>query len=404
MTQRRVWTIFRRNTPALFGLILFCLFCLMAILAPILSPDRSVNASRQISEAIRVKPGTNAYFLVINKYPESAQNNFKNLFIGEELNQKWFRIKNESSYYFKQDTIEMEMAEGDFRNLLLPVILFHPNENEPFNQVCMKNYSKPYCLIGDHCIWTDKGIAKQVSLTEMKTEFQSNNLISFTWWMGSDAFGRDVYSRMLKGSRVSIGVGMAALFISLLVGIPLGIIAGYFGGITDKLIQGLISVIWSLPSLLLAMVLSFVLGKGFWQVFLAVGLTLWVDVARMVRGSVLGLKESLFIEAAKTLGYSTPRILWVHILPNLAGPVILVSASCFATAILIESGLSFLGIGIQAPMPSWGNLLQEGYTQIVLSGGQWLAIYPSLAIVCLVVSLNLIGYGLRDALDPKEKV
>lgn len=403
MNYIRAWKIFKRNTPALIGLFLFCLFCLLALFAPLLSPDQSIHASRQVSEAIRVAPGTQGYFLLMNKKGKEEQSFLKTLFTGEELNQKWLKLKNESSFHFKQDTIEVELAEGEIRNILLPLILFHPDANEKFNQKCIQFYSKPYLLIGERCIWTEQGKAKTMALSEMKTELESNNLIAFTWWMGSDAFGRDVYSRMLKGSRISIGVGLAALLISLLVGIPLGIIAGYFGGITDKLIQGLISIIWSLPSLLLAMVLSFVLGKGFWQVFLAVGFTLWVDVARMVRGSVLGLKESLFIEAAKTLGYSTPRILWVHILPNLTGPVILVSASCFATAILIESGLSFLGIGIQAPMPSWGNLLQEGYTQIVLSGGQWLAIYPSLAIVCLVVSLNLIGYGLRDALDPKEK-
>jgi len=403
MNLSRVWKVFCRNTPALIGLVVFLLLCLLALFAPILSPDRTINASRQVSEAIRVPPGAKGKFLRVANAQALESSLLKRIFLGEELSHKWLLMDSNAAVNISIDTIQVQLVAGDSRTFLMPILLFHPDESEPFNQFCLEHFSKPYYLNKSKCIWQQEGKFRSVTLDDMATTIYSENVPSFTWWMGSDGYGRDVFSRMLKGSRVSIGVGLAALVLSLIVGIPLGILAGYFGGITDRFIQGFISIIWSLPSLLLAMVLSFVLGKGFWQVFLAVGLTLWVDVARMVRGSVLSIKESSFIEAAKALGYSTPRILWVHVLPNLAGPVILVSTSCFATAILIESGLSFLGIGIQAPMPSWGNMLQEGYTQIVLSGGQWLAIFPGLAIICIVVSLNLIGYGLRDALDPKEK-
>jgi ABC-type dipeptide/oligopeptide/nickel transport system permease subunit len=403
MNFSRVWKIFCRNTPALIGLVVFLLFCLLALSAPILSPDPTINASRQVSEAIRVPPGTEGKFLRLTNVQAVENSLPKRVFLGEELSDKWLLLDSHAPIIISTDTLQAQLITGDSRNFLIPILLYDPDESEPFNQFCLEHFSKPYYLNKSKCIWQEEGKFRSATLNDMVTTVNSENVVSFTWWMGSDGYGRDVLSRMLKGSRVSIGVGLAALLLSLIVGVPLGIVAGYFGGITDRFIQGFISIIWSLPSLLLAMVLSFVLGKGFWQVFLAVGLTLWVDVARMVRGSVLSIKESSFIEAAKALGFSTPRILWVHILPNLAGPVILVSTSCFATAILIESGLSFLGIGIQAPMPSWGNMLQEGYTQIVLSGGQWLAIFPGLAIICIVVSLNLIGYGLRDALDPKEK-
>lgn len=402
MTLLRVWNIFKQNRPALIGLGLFLFFILTTLLAQILSTDSSPYASVQIHDAVRVSPGTHAPFLKIRNRSESY-GLWESLFSGKPAEFQLLRLSDSTHLNIAQDSLWVNTFQNETRYFLMPVILYHPDPEEPFNAACLKQNGKPYLLHANSCIWTEQGKYCSQSLHQMEMDLHQTSFTQITWWMGTDALGRDVWSRLLKGGRVSIGVGLAAVGISLLIGLPLGIIAGYFGGWVDKLIQGFISIIWSLPSMLLAMVLSFVFGKGFWQVFLAIGFTLWVDVARMVRGSVLSLRESLFIEAAQTLGYSIPRILFFHLLPNLAGPVILVSASCFATAVLIESGLSFLGIGIQPPMPSWGNMLQEGYLQIVLSGGQWLAIFPGLAIVVLVVSLNLIGYGLRDALDPREK-
>lgn len=403
MRNSRGWQIFRRNTPALTGLILFLLLFILALLAPVLSTDTTLHASRQVPEAIRQPPFYSGRFLKgVDRSGETSW--WMRMLAGEETAGRWYRTMEDPEIVFHADTVWVSLWGGNRRFFLLPGLMLTPDAEASFTQACLQRFSRPWLSTAEYCIWQESGELHIRSWAELHQQLETEHLFSFTWWMGSDGLGRDVFSRMLKGSRVTIGVGIAALILSLLIGVPLGILAGYFGGWADRLIQGVISVIWSLPSLLLAMVLSFVLGKGFWQVFLAVGLTLWVDVARMVRGSVMGLKEAQFIEAGRALGYSTFRILGVHILPNLAGPVILVATSCFATAVLIESGLSFLGIGIQPPMPSWGNLLQEGHTQIVLSGGQWLAIFPSLAIVILVVSLNLIGYGLRDALDPKEKV
>jgi peptide/nickel transport system permease protein len=159
-------------------------------------------------------------------------------------------------------------------------------------------------------------------------------------------------------------------------------------------------VVWSIPTLLLVIAITFALGKGFWQIFVAVGLTMWVEVARVVRGQVISLREMEFIEAGKALGFNNMRIIGRHILPNVMGPVIVISAADFATAILTESGLSFLGIGLQPPMASWGRMIKEHYG-FIMGDGAYLAVLPGLAIMIMVLAFMLVGNGLRDALDTK---
>lgn len=219
--------------------------------------------------------------------------------------------------------------------------------------------------------------------------------------LGTDIYGRDFFSRLILGARVSLAVGLIAVFISLLIGIPMGALAGFYKGWVDKVIMWLINVIWSIPTLLLVIALTFVLGKGFWQVFVAVGLTMWVEVARVVRGQVLGIREKEFVEAARVLGYSNFRILFKHILPNAISPVIVISAANFASAILIESGLSFLGIGAQPPTPSWGGMIRDHYVYVIM-GKPFLALLPGLFIMISVLSFTALGNSLRDALDVKN--
>lgn len=219
--------------------------------------------------------------------------------------------------------------------------------------------------------------------------------------IGTDKYGRDLMSRMLIGIRVSLAIGFVAVFISLLIGISLGAIAGYFGGKVDAAIMWLINVTWSIPTLLLVIAITLALGKGFWQVFIAVGLTMWVEVARVVRGQVMGVKEMQYVTAARALGFTNWRIITRHILPNSLAPVIIISAANFAGAILIESGLSFLGIGAQPPTPSWGGIIKDHYAYIIL-GKPYLAIIPGLAIMSLVTAFMLMGNALRDVLDVKN--
>lgn len=234
------------------------------------------------------------------------------------------------------------------------------------------------------------------------TEQQIHKLISEkTYYLGTDNQGRDFLSRLILGSRVSLAIGFIAVSISLLIGITLGSIAGYFGGWIDSFILWIINIVWSIPTLLLVIAITLAIGKGFWQVFIAVGLTMWVEVARVVRGHVISIKEQQYITAARALGYSNFRIIRKHILPNCMAPIIVISAANFASAILVESGLSFLGLGAQIPVPSWGAMIKENYNYIIL-GKPYLALIPGIAMFLLVMSFMLIGNSLRDALDTKN--
>jgi peptide/nickel transport system permease protein len=223
------------------------------------------------------------------------------------------------------------------------------------------------------------------------------------YWLGTDVMGRDLLSRLLLGLRVSLSVGFIAVLISIAVGASLGAIAGYYRGWVDQLIGWLINVIWSIPSLLLVIAFSLALGKGMWQVFLAVGLTMWVDVARIVRGRVLSLREQEFVTAARAMDFSDVRIIFRHLLPNVVGPIVIMAASNFATAILVESGLSFLGLGLQPPAASLGMMIKEHYPYIIMDAA-YLALVPGLVILLLVLAFNLLGNGLSDAFDSKVKM
>jgi peptide/nickel transport system permease protein len=198
-------------------------------------------------------------------------------------------------------------------------------------------------------------------------------------------------------------VGLITVIISLSIGLILGSLAGYYRGRLDDSIMWLINVIWSIPTLLLVFAITLALGKGFWQVFIAVGLTLWVNVARLVRGQVLGVRELEYIEATRALGFSGFRTIVRHIWPNIMGPVMVIAASNFASAIVMEAGLSFLGVGVQPPQPSWGLMIKENYN-FIITRNPVLALAPGVAIMLLVLAFNLLGNGLRDALNVRGRL
>jgi len=252
-----------------------------------------------------------------------------------------------------------------------------------------------YWMYGEESEYTYIPIIDKNNVTNHK------EVITRKYWLGTDRYGRDVLSRMILGSRVSLSVGIVSVIISMLLGVFLGATAGYYGGKIDAIISWLINVIWSLPSLLLVIAISFALGKGFWQVFIAIGLSMWVEVARLVRGQILSIKNIEYVEAAKALGYHEFRIIFRHILPNIIGPLFVMAAANFASAILLEAGLSFLGFGAQPPMPTWGGMVKEHYGYIIMDAA-YLALIPGLAIMVVVYAFNIFSSGLRDAFDQKS--
>lgn len=369
--SKKIWNRFKRNKLAFGGLIFIILLLTMGILGYLIMPDQTPYANNQRLQLNKVRPGTTFKFLIVEQFKKvKTVGLLEKMLFGQEAT---FRSVPVVSITQVGTNIRAMEYVGDDEP---PIAVDYPVTNF---------ISKDFGLApGERVI---DYIEKKLTYTQ-------------TYWMGTDGYGRDMLSRMILGIRVSLSVGLMAVLISLLIGVCLGAIAGYFGGRTDALISWFMNVVWSLPSLLLVIAISFALGKGFWQIFIAVGLSTWVDVARLVRGQVMALKEVEFVEASKALGFSTTRTITKHIIPNIAGPILVVASANFASAILLETGLSFLGFGAQPPMPSWGTMIKEHYGYIIM-GYAYMAVFPGLAIMLTVYAFNLLALGLRDAFDVK---
>ncbi len=353
--RNAAWRRLKKNKGAMAGLVMITGAIFIACFSYLLAPDASPFANRIILEIGGKKPGFVQSFLLVRKTDPQ-----------------------------KTELLSRFISGTPDRYEYIPV---------------MATSTKGDSIVVNKYI--DEGVTENIAYH--KSALSEHPVITKRFYLGTDKFGRDILSRLIIGTRVSLSVGLITVIISLTLGILLGAVAGYFRGWTDEVIMWLINVVWSIPTLLLVFAITLLLGKGFWQVFIAVGLTMWVNIARLVRGQVMVTKELQYVEAAKALGYSHFRIITRHILPNIFGPVLVIAASNFAAAIVIEAGLSFLGVGVQPPQPSWGLMIKENYN-FIITQNPMLALAPGFAIMILVLSFNLLGNGLRDALNVRGKL
>ena len=348
------WARFKREKQGMISLFFILIVIAIALLGYLITPDNSPYCNRQQLEISLQKPAFTVSMLQLKPSWEVQKVSWgRKMLFGQPDLYQYVPI---TSYRQQGDT--------------LYAVLFGQDETQ----------------------------TERYALSEVCSE---QPIVNKTFWLGTDRYGRDVLSQLLMGSRISLAVGFISVFIALLIGIFIGAIAGFYRGKIDDILMWFINVVWSIPTLLLVIAISFALGRGFWQIFIAIGLTTWVDVARIVRGQVISLRETEFVEAGRALGYSNLHIIFRHIIPNVLGTVIVIAASNFSSAILMEAGLSFLGIGVQPPTPSWGTMIKENYAAIVLDNA-YLAIAPGIAIMLLVLAFMLISSALRNAMDVRS--
>lgn len=346
------WQKFKKEKQGMISLGYILLMVVVAVLGYLITPDSTPYCNHQQLEIALQKPGFSVQVLNVRQSREVEKRNvFAKMLFGQPAFYQTIPI---SSYQQCGDSLQV-------------------------------------------VLWGDEEVATTAfyALADLNPD---QPVTTKRFLLGTDRYGRDVLSQLMMGTRISLAVGLISVFIALVIGILVGAVAGFYRGKVDDILMYIINVVWSIPTLLLVIAISFALGKGFWQIFVAMGLTMWVDVARVVRGQVISLREQDFVESGKALGYSGFHIIWKHILPNVLGTVIVIAASNFSSAILMEAGLSFLGLGVQPPTPSWGMMMKENYAYIVIDNA-YLAIIPGVAIMLLVLSFMLIGRSLRNAMD-----
>lgn len=382
----RAFNKFIKNGNALIGAITIFYAIVFAIFSHIISPDITPYANDQINEIAFQRPG---FTITLLKQPlELAPPKtrlFEWLIKGKKVDYRYIPL---TAYTFKADSIYIDRFIG--------------SES--------KTQRLGFSL---------KQITHQdLSISEQQKQIERASIKTKKFIFGTDDLGRDYLSRIMLGIRVSLSVGVVAVLIALFIGIPLGAFAGFYktapprfrwrGKQTkflipvDNIIMWFINIIWAIPTLLLVFPIVFAFGQNFYTIFIAVGLTMWVDIARIVRGQVMQVREQEFVQAAKTFGFSDMRTIFLHILPNITGPIIVITAANFAYAILTEAGLSFLGIGVQAPAPSWGLMIAKYKDNLITD--PYLALIPGFAITILVLAFFMLGNGLRDALDVKSNL
>ena len=360
-----------RRPPAVVALSIIGLTVLVSVFAYVLAPDATPAANRMIIELGAKRPGFTKQLLYLPK--SSRQNHDSPLFEWLNGTPSDYTASPINGYWFAGDKL----------------VVRHYIDDGIEDTI---SYSLSLAVPADH---------RQDALPVQKAWMARRQVSNRTFYLGTDRYGRDILSRLLVGSRVTLAVGLIAVLLSLTIGIVLGSLAGYYGGVVDNAVMFVINILYAIPTLLLVFAITLTVGKGFWELFIAIGLSMWVGAARLIRGQVMVLREVEFVAAAKVLGTGDLRIIFRHILPNITGPLMVIAAGNFAAAILVEAGLSFLGFGVQPPNPSWGLMIKEHYN-FLLTNRPLLALIPGMAIMLLVYAFNILGNALRDVLDVRQ--
>lgn len=392
-----------RNKPAVFGLAVILLAAITAILGYLIMPDQTPNANDGAVQIQKKLPGFSATMILHRKNMNIEKPGFfRKVLFGQE-----------SEYTI--EPVENYRIDG-WDLIVQPYGVAGPEKRYPLINVVKPLYSgemkeiglngKPYKVENDTMLFVDVNRqVHRIARDELIRTFEKNNVENRFYILGTDNSGRDIFSRLLFGARISLSIGLVAVVISMFLGVTIGAVAGYFGGKIDHIAMWLMSVVWSVPGIMLVIAISMALqSRGVWVAFVAVGLTMWVEVARVVRGQMMSIKQKLYIEAARAFGISSWRIVFHHIMPNIFGPLVVIASSNFAAAILLEAGLSFLGLSVQPPTPSWGIMIFEGYHAIGSDNSWHLVVFPGLVICLMILSFNLLGNGLRDAFDPQTSL
>lgn len=389
---------FKQNKAALFGSFVILLALFVSVFGAFVRPDSSRYANQMNLELGTRPPGFSVKRLLISKNKPEESHSLLDRFSSSSYAENYEYVPINDYRFEGADLIYSGYNESLKNKMLVEKInladIVYPLSNK-------EKISKD--AKGNLRFTTLDGKNHSESILSLQKKVEEEFIQKKTYYLGTDRFGRDYLSRVMAGCYASLSVGLVAVLITLMVGTSLGALAGYFGGKIDQLILWLIQVIWSIPSLLLVIVFTLALGKGFWQVFIAIGLSMWVDVARMVRSEVIRLRENQFIEVGKALGFTDIRILLKHIIPQTMGPLLILSTANFANAILLEAGLSFLGIGIQPPIPSWGSMIREHYAYVLVDAS-YLVLIPGFAIVLLVFAFMMLTTGLRKAIQANSVI
>jgi ABC-type dipeptide/oligopeptide/nickel transport system permease subunit len=390
-----------RNRPAVFGLVVIIVATFVAIAGYLIMPDQTPDANDGAVQVQKKLPGFSVTMIRHRKNMHIEEKGFieKTLYGQESAH----IIEPINNYRIDDWNVIVEPYGEGYQ----PEKVFHLlNVVKPLYAGIVEDEEfdgRPYRSSNITAEYIDiYGERHLITKEDLIKEFEKNNIQKRVYLLGTDKSGRDIYSRILFGARISLSIGFVAVLISMVLGLTLGALAGFFGGKIDHIIMWFMSVAWSIPSIMLVIAISIALqSRGVWVAFVAVGLTMWVEVARVVRGQIMSIKQKLYIEAARAFGISNYRIVFHHIMPNILGPLVVIGSSNFAAAILLEAGLSFLGLSVQPPTPSWGIMIFEGYNAIGSENSWHLVVFPGLVICLMILSFNLLGNGLRDAFDPQ---